>query len=46
MESLVNAFISIFSLLTDNTFLNIPIIVWFILPAVIGIIIKFIEGKR
>lgn len=46
MEVFIDLFITIFDLITENSFLGIPVLVWFILPAVIGVIVKFIQGKR
>lgn len=46
MDVLVNFFVSVFKLITDNSILGMPIFVWLVLPALIGIILKFIQGKR
>lgn len=46
MNSLVDLFVSIFGFLTDNSLFGMPLFVWFVLPALIGLILKFIQGKR
>lgn len=46
MNVIVNIFTTIFGFLTDNSIFDIPLLVWFILPAVIGIVIKFIQGRN
>lgn len=46
MDIIVNIFTSIFGFLTDFSLLDIPLLVWLILPAVIGIIVKFIQGRK
>lgn len=46
MENLVNMIISLFSVLTDNSIFGMPVLVWLILPAVITLTIKFIQGKK
>lgn len=46
METIVNTFVSIFGLLTSSSILGMPILVWLLLPAVIGLIVKFIQGRK
>lgn len=46
MESIVNMFVTVFGLLFENKVFNIPVLIWLMLPAVVGICIKFIEGRK
>lgn len=46
METVVNIFVSLFGLLTSNSILGMPVLVWLILPAIIVLILKFIKGQR
>lgn len=46
MEAVTNLLITMFKLLTDNGILGIPLLVWFLLPAVFGLVFKFIQGKK
>lgn len=46
MNSITNMIISLFKLLTDNSVLGMPLLVWFLLPAVFGLVFKFIQGKK
>lgn len=46
MNSLVQFFITVFKILTDYTVFEIPLLVWLILPAIISIVVKFIQGKK
>lgn len=46
MDSIVQAFITVFSMLTDIQLFGVPVLVWFILPAVIALALKFINGKK
>ena len=46
LDNLIDLFVSLFNLLLDTKFLSIPLLVWFILPFVIGLIFNFIGGKK
>lgn len=46
MNIVVSIFSSVFSFLTDYSIFGVPILVWLILPAVISIAVKFIQGKK
>ena len=46
MEAIVNVFVTLFGLLTSSTVLGMPVLVWLLLPAVIGLVLKFIQGKK
>lgn len=46
MNAITDLLITMFKLLTDNGILGIPLLVWFLLPPVFGLIFKFIQGKK
>lgn len=46
METVINIFTALFSILTENKIVGIPIIVWFIIALVLGLIIQYIKGKK
>ncbi len=46
METIVSIFTSLFSILTDNKIVGVPILVWFIIALVLGLIIQYIKGKK
>lgn len=46
MNIIVNIFTSVFGFLTNNSIFEVPLLVWLILPAVITIAVKFIQGKK
>lgn len=46
LNDLINIFISLFNLLLDTVFFGIPLLIWFMLPFVIGLIFNFIGGKK
>lgn len=46
MDDLINVFGSAFSLLNSNKMLGMPIIFWFILICLFGIIASFIKGSK
>lgn len=46
MSDLVDLLIDLLMLLVDNKIFNVPLLVWLILPAVIALVIKFIQGKK
>lgn len=46
MDVIIDLLISGFNLLFDNTLFDIPYGVWFLIPTLIIIAIKFIKGKK
>lgn len=46
MSAVTDLLISLFKLLTDNGVFGIPLLVWFLLPAVFVLVFKFIQGKK
>lgn len=46
MDIVLDLIISIFSFLGNNSLFDIPLLGWFIMPVLIGLIMKFIQGKR
>ena len=46
MESAANLIVSFFGILTDNEVLGMPLIVWLIIPLVLGLVINFLKGKK
>lgn len=46
MGYFITFFERIFGFLVSNELFEIPILVWLILPSVIALIVKFIQGKK
>lgn len=46
MNSIINLFSTLFNLLLETSVFEIPVLIWLVLPAVIAIVIKFIQGKK
>lgn len=46
MESVVDIIISLFNILFEFKILNISIVIWAVIPVVIGIIVSFIKGDK
>ncbi len=46
MNSIITLFSTLFNLLLETAIFDIPVLIWLILPAVIAIVIKFIQGKK
>lgn len=46
MDILINAFIAAFNMITDIKLFEIPVLVWLLLPAIITLALKFINGKK
>lgn len=46
MDFMINLFTTLFGLLTNNKVFNIPILVWFLIALLLGLIINFIKGKK
>lgn len=46
METVVEMFITAFNMITDIDIFGIPVLVWLLLPAIITLVLKFINGKK
>lgn len=46
MESAANMIASFFGILTDNEVLGMPLLVWLIIPLVLGLVVNFLKGKK
>lgn len=46
MDSVIQTFITAFSMITDIQLFGIPVLVWLLLPAIITLALKFINGKK
>lgn len=46
MDFIVSAVSNSFKILIDTEILGMPLLVWFIIPVVLGLIISFIRGKK
>lgn len=46
MEELVNSFGAIFNLLWSSKLMGMPILFWFVIIGVFGVIGAFIQGKK
>lgn len=46
MEYLGNLLVALISLITDTKLLNIPLIVWLIIPLLLGLLVQFLKGKK
>lgn len=46
MDAIIEAIITAFRILVDTKLFEIPLLVWFLLPIVIGVALKFINGKK
>ncbi len=46
METLLNIFSTLFSILTDNKILGMPILVWLLISLLIGFLINYIKGRQ
>lgn len=46
MDSIIQAFITAFNMITDIELFEIPVLVWLLLPAIITLALKFINGKK
>lgn len=46
LSSLLPSLGSLMGLLSDTKILGIPLLVWLLAPGAVGMIIKFIQGKK
>lgn len=46
MQELIDIVVSIFGIFNDIKILNISLLVWAIIPILIGLIVTFIKGKK
>lgn len=46
MEYLGNLLVTLISLITDTKLLNIPLIVWLIIPLLLSLLVQFLKGKK
>ena len=46
MDAIIQAFVTVFNILIDCKVFEIPVLIWFLIPAVITLVLKFINGKK
>lgn len=46
MESIINVIVTLFNATMSVKVFNIPLLVWFAIPTIMGIIFSFIGGKK
>lgn len=46
METVVDILSNLFGILLDTQILGMPILVWAIIPVVLGLVISFLKGKK
>lgn len=46
METVVDILSNFFSILLDTQILGMPLLVWAIIPVVLGLVISFLKGKK
>lgn len=46
INMITNLFVTMFNLLLDTTIFGVPLLVWFIIPTLIGIFLNFIKEKK
>lgn len=46
MDAIIEMVITAFNLLIDAKIFEIPVLVWLLIPPVIGVALKFINGKK
>lgn len=46
MEYLGNLLVTLISLITDTKLLNVPLIVWLIIPLLLSLLVQFLKGKK
>lgn len=46
MDTVVNSAVSFFSILTDKSVFGMPLLVWLIIPLVLGLVVNFLKGKK
>lgn len=46
MEYLGDLLVQLIGLITDTKLLNVPLIVWLLIPLLLGVLIQFLKGKK
>lgn len=46
METVVDILSNFFGILLDTQILGMPLLVWTIIPVVLGLVISFLKGKK
>lgn len=46
MEFLANLLVSLVNLLTTTKVLDMPLLVWLLIPLLLGLLIQFLKGKK
>ena len=46
MESVVNMIVSFFEILTGKSIYGMPLIVWLLIPLILGLVVNFLKGKK
>lgn len=46
MDSVIQAFITAFNIITDIQIFGVPVLIWLLLPGIITLALKFINGKK
>lgn len=46
MQTVVDILSNLFGILFDTQILGMPILVWAIIPVVLGLVISFLKGKK
>lgn len=46
MQELIDIFVSCFNILNNIKVLNISLLVWSIIPILIGLLVQFLKGKK
>ena len=46
MEFIIDTFKSLFNILLSTDILGMPLLVWGIIPTVLGLLISFLKGKK
>lgn len=46
MQELIDIFVSCFNILNNIKILNISLLVWAIIPILIGLLVQFLKGKK
>ena len=46
MQTVIEVLTSLFSILTSTQLLGMPLIVWLLIPLLLGLIINFLKGKK
>ena len=46
MQTVIDVLISLFSILISTQLFGMPLIVWLLIPLLLGLIINFLKGKK